>query len=347
MYTIYRISCVFKDWSSPVLMVLPMLLLPLENHRAEPPVRGEFAVRELQVGHRRRVVPTVQPPSDRLCFVREPVCRDVRIIHHLLEDRADEVGRRGSLVRQSRRGSERRPPGGQRGGLHQGLDHGPHLPGEVRAAPPAHLGAPQAEVRELVGLHERPGPRGGVEDGVQLTLLHRVLHHLGDLLGPPARQELQDDDAQGVDVGAWRQLAGRQELRVHVCEGPPRGGRPVQRGGGGGGAGLRQEAADAEVPQLAHQVGVQEDVGRLQVPVDHRVRLVRVQERQGRAHLVDDPGAHLPCQRRRVVRAREPVLEAAVREVLVHQAERLPARPDQRNEVRVPYSAEDSNLPWR
>jgi len=117
-------------------------------------------------------------------------------------------------------------------------------------------------------------------------------------------------------------------------------------GGGDGGAGLAQEPADAEVPELAHEVGVQEDVARLQVAVNHRVRLVGVEEDEGRAHLADDLGAHLPCQWRRVVGAREPVLEAAVGEELVHQAEGLPARANQRDKVWMPHSAENSNLQW-
>lgn len=84
MYTIYNWDG--ADWSPPVLiqLLLTLLLLPLENHRAEPPVWGELAVRELQVRHRRRVVPAVQPPSDGFRFVGEPIRCDVRIIHQLL-----------------------------------------------------------------------------------------------------------------------------------------------------------------------------------------------------------------------------------------------------------------------
>uniref|UniRef100_A0A0A9FRD6 Uncharacterized protein n=1 Tax=Arundo donax TaxID=35708 RepID=A0A0A9FRD6_ARUDO len=268
--------------------------------------------------------------------------------HHLLEDRADEVGRRVGVVRRGRR--ERRQRDGERGGLHEGLHHLPHLPREVRPAPPAHLGAPQADVRQLVGLHERPVPSGGVEDGVQLLPLHRILHHLGDPLRLPPRQEPQDDDAERVHVGPWGELTGGQELWVHVREGSLRGGRPVQLCGdgpgdvGSGGVGLVQEPADAEVPQLAHEVGVEEDVGRLQVTMDHRVWLARVEKYQGRAHLVDDLGAHLPCQWWRVVGARQPILETAVGKELVHQTECLLACPDQRDEVRMPHSTEDCNL---
>lgn len=202
-------------------------------------------------------------------------------------------------------------------------------------------------MRELVGLHERPAPRGGIEDGVQPAALDGVLHNLGDLLGRLPGQQPQDDDSEGVHVGARRQLAGGEELRVHVREGPLRCGRPVQPGGGGGGgAGVRlyQEPADAEVAQLADEVGVEEDVRRLQVAVDNRVRLVRVEEAQRRAHLVDDPGAHLPCQWRRVVQAGQAVLEAAFGEEFVHQAKCLPARADQSDEVWMSYSTENSNL---
>ena len=326
------------------------LLLPLEDRRAERPVRRQLAVLELQVRHRRRVVPVVEPPHDGLGLVREPVRRDVGVAHHLLEDRADEVGRRVGIVQRRR---QQQAPGGERGGLHEGLHHLPHLPREVRPPAAAHLRAPQADVRQLVGLHERPVPRGGVEDGVQLPSLHRVLHHLRDPLWRPPRQEPQDDDAERVHVGPRRELARGQELRVHVREGPLWGGRPVELCGDGPGGGgrhgrvrLAQEPADAEVPQLADQVGVQEDVARLQVAVDHRVWLVRVEEDQGRAHLADDLGAHLPCQWRRVVDAREPVLEAAVGEEFVNQAERLPAGADQCDEVWMPHYAEDSNLQW-
>jgi hypothetical protein len=42
--------------------------------------------------------------------------------------------------------------------------------------------------------------------------------------------------------------------------------------------------------------------------MDHRVRLIRVEEDHGRAHLADDLGAHLPCQWWCVVGARESVL---------------------------------------
>jgi hypothetical protein len=60
------------------------LLLPLEDGRAERPVRDELAVLERQVRHRRRVVAAVEPPLDGLGFVREPVRRDVGIVHLLL-----------------------------------------------------------------------------------------------------------------------------------------------------------------------------------------------------------------------------------------------------------------------
>lgn len=238
------------------------LLLPLEDRRPERPVGCELKVLELQVRHRRRVVATVEPPDDGLGLIREPVRRDVGVAHHLLEDGAHEVGRRLGVVVQRRR-RERQPPGGERGGLREGLHHLPHLRREIRPPPPAHLRAPQADVGKLVGLHERPAPRGGVEDGVQIPSLHRVLHHLGDSLWRPPRQEPQDDDAERVHVGARRELAGGQELRVHVSEGPLRGGCPVElRGDGSGGAGhggvrLAQEPADAEVPELADEVGVE------------------------------------------------------------------------------------------
>jgi hypothetical protein len=204
------------------------------------------------------------------------------------------------------------PPGGERGGLHEWLYNLPHLPCKVRPAHLPLLGAPEPNVRELVGLHERPVPRGWVEDGVQLFPPHRVLHYLANVLRWPPRQESQNDDAERVNVAPWRELA------VAV--------------------GLGQELAEAEVPQLADEVGVEEDVGQRKVAVHHRMRLVRMEEDQGRAHLADDLGARLPCQ---------PVLEAAVGEKLVHQSECLLARADQCDEVWMPQSAEDSNLQWR
>ena len=72
------------SWLLSSTLLLLQLLFPLEDGGAERPVRGQFTVLELQVGHGRRVAPAVEPPRDRLFLVREPVRGDVGIAHHLL-----------------------------------------------------------------------------------------------------------------------------------------------------------------------------------------------------------------------------------------------------------------------
>lgn len=66
---------------------------------------------------------------------------------------------------------------------------------------------------------------------------------------------------------------------------------------------MDQQAADAEVTELADEVSIEEDVTGLEIPVDDRVGLVGMEEDERGANLPDDPDADLPCEGWSVIQA--------------------------------------------
>ncbi len=117
----------------------------------------------------------------------------------------------------------------------------------------------------------------------RLRLQHatRELHaRRGVLVWPPAREKDVQERSQGVHVGRGRDGLARQLLGAgEVGRHDPRGG-PVEAVA----AGLH-ELGDAEVEQTRHPRAVHEDVGRLDVPVDHEL-CVRVSD--GLANLAEE-----------------------------------------------------------
>jgi hypothetical protein len=155
-------------------------------------------------------------------------------------------------------------------------------PGRVRG----HAGGGDAgQGGELVLLGGAPGRDGG---GVGLPLLVADgADPAGDvqleeevLEGRPAREELEEEHPEAVDVGRRREgVAGL--------------GGPVQQRRGGE---VREEQRgdEAVVGEAGLEVGAQEHVGRLQVAV-HDARLVEVQ--QPRRRVLRDLHARRPVQR--------------------------------------------------
>uniref|UniRef100_A0A0E0GFH9 Uncharacterized protein n=1 Tax=Oryza nivara TaxID=4536 RepID=A0A0E0GFH9_ORYNI len=98
------------------------------------------------------------------------------------------------------------------------------------------------------------------------------------------------------------------------------------------------------ITNLAHQVAVQEDVLRLEVPVNDWVWLSAVEEHKGRGNLPGDAQPVTPRQRRRTAFAPQPLLQAAILHVLVHQAPPLHTRSQEHHQMRVMYLPQNLKL---
>ncbi len=119
-------------------------------------------------------------------------------------------------------------------------------------------GEARARVRGQVGVVFQQGRSGLVE------VLLDVIDRSGTLEGLPAGEQLEEQDAQGVDVGLGADRFGTDLLRGDV-------GRRADDAGQHGIAGLlgvAQVLGDAEVSQVGVLVFVEQDVGRFQVAVD-------------------------------------------------------------------------------
>ncbi|URD99536.1 hypothetical protein MUK42_35185 [Musa troglodytarum] len=149
------------------------------------------------------------------------------------------------------------------------------VPQDVAHGRPIDSVVGQALLRGLHVLLQRGWADGarqvGVDDLLQLTLavaLHRPLRQVHLLPrerrvdGGPRAQHLEEHHPEGVHVRLLRQLLAPEVLGVQVPEASLHGGADMgllQRRGGLG---------EAEVGDLRHQVFVEQDVCRLDVPVD-------------------------------------------------------------------------------
>lgn len=216
---------------------------------------------------------------------------------------------------------------------------GHHLAGEVRPVVACHLAAAECEMGQLLRLLRRVGPvpRRGVEDVGDPALGERGPHVPCEPHGRAAGEQAEEEDAEGVGVGGGAQLAGGEELRVHVRH-RVGGERAVHQHVG------LQQAAQAGVGELAAAAGGgEQDVGRLEVAVDHAVV---VEEDERGAHLGGDARALRPQQRLLIRISDKAVVKAAGGEVLVDERRRLRsgARAQERHHVGVPQLAQRLHL---
>jgi hypothetical protein len=195
---------------------------------------------------------------------------------------------------------------------------------------PLKAAAPQCQLEKSRGVHLWPGSGRHVQQAVQLT--PRPSHLLGDVEAMQAREKLQDDNTERVDVRLRGELACGEEHRVNV----PHGAHRVRPPDDGLLLVLERlhvhHPCRAEVAQPGRVAGVEEDVGQLQVGVDDGVGAVGVEVRQRGPQLHEDPDAVLP---REEAPLGEPVEERAVGQVLVHEGARRMADADQPHDVRV------------
>jgi hypothetical protein len=188
------------------------------------------------------------------------------------------------------------------------------------------------------GIHDPHGPllvRQHRERPVGECLLPR---RAGPVQRPPPGEQLQQHDAIGVHVAHRREVARHHVLGRGVAVGAHHAGGDVGAVAHGPGLG------EPEVRELGGEALVQQDVGRLEVAVDHGgLRLV--EERQPARCAQRDPHSRRPGQRRR--RAGEEVgLHAAQGRVLVHQDAvlALAAVAHQLHQVRVGKLTEKDHL---
>uniref|UniRef100_A0A0E0GFH7 Uncharacterized protein n=1 Tax=Oryza nivara TaxID=4536 RepID=A0A0E0GFH7_ORYNI len=82
----------------------------------------------------------------------------------------------------------------------------------------------------------------------------------------------------------------------------------------------------------------------LEVPVNDWVWLSAVEEHKGRGNLPGDAQPVTPRQRRRTAFAPQPLLQAAILHVLVHQAPPLHTRSQEHHQMRVMYLPQNLKL---
>ncbi|BAT11810.1 Os10g0534600, partial [Oryza sativa Japonica Group] len=225
--------------------------------------------------------------------------------------------------------------------------HGRPLLAVVREAPPGGLRELPERVRAGVA------GDGRVDDLVEPAPpapLHRPLREV-DLVGRealvdrrPRAQHLEEDDAEGVDVGAVGELPRLEVLRVEVAEAALHRRAHVR---------LPRRWPDAgqpEVGHLRHEAVAEEDVRRLDVAVDDVIGVAGVQVVEPLRRADADLQPLLPRQRRRRRRrgvgAVQVAPQGAVRHELVHEDHLRPlvAVADERDEVAVADAGEHQDL---
>jgi hypothetical protein len=144
-------------------------------------------------------------------------------------------------------------------------------------------GAPVAVLGPFGPEHRRTGPFGvGRGDGN----FDRLRGAVGEPVGTVSTEQLAQHDAELVDVGGGGDGVTLDLFRAGVGRRHGSRGRAGHRR-----AGRRfQQLGDPEVEQLGHAVGRDQDVARLEVAVDHEIR---VSELHGAAHLSEQSQARV------------------------------------------------------
>ena len=165
-----------------------------------------------------------------------------------------------------------------------------------------------------------------------------VLHVVCGVDGAAPREQLQQHDAEGEDVGSVRELPAGRVLGRQVAEGAHDARGHVR-------VGVRRELGQPEVGHHGLEVGVQQDVGGLDVAVDDpRVAvLVEVGEALGGAER--DLHAGVPVHDGPVLGI-QVVLQRVVGHELVHEHALVAgdAVADERHQVAVVHAADDLHL---
>lgn len=107
--------------------------------------------------------------------------------------------------------------------------------------------------------------------------------------------DLQQHDAEGVDVGLDTEHASLLVLRVNVAEGASSGGHAIL--GDGVGHGWGDETGKADVTDLAAIVAIEEYICGLEVSMDQWLRLCLVEEEEPCAYLGSYAEPLLPWDR--------------------------------------------------
>ncbi|BAS80580.1 Os02g0712650, partial [Oryza sativa Japonica Group] len=209
----------------------------------------------------------------------------------------------------------------RRGGARQDLQDGLR----PRPLPGVRVAAREAQQQEPLGLDlvELAGEPlvDGLEDAaaasraVELPDPLQQAEPAGEVAAgdAAAADDLQDDGAEAEHVRLPRRAAGVEALRRDVPQRPRDAGH----------VGVRrlvglERAGEAEVAEPRVEGGVEHDVGRLDVAVDHHLVVLVVEVVQRRRDAGDDVVALLPVQRRRARLAEDVPVQAAVRHVVVH-----------------------------
>jgi hypothetical protein len=178
-------------------------------------------------------------------------------------------------------------------------------------------------------------PWGGPED--EVVLLWRP----GGVDGAASGDDLEEDDAEAVDVGHGGELARERVLRGAVAVGAH---------DARGNVGLVADGADLGEPEVGEagaEAGVEQDVGGLEVAVDHGRPRGVVQVLKAARGALRDTHARRPVERRATRgQVQQVVLQGAQRHVLVdeHAVVGVGTEAQQRHQVGVLEQAEHESL---
>uniref|UniRef100_A0A8R7Q694 Uncharacterized protein n=1 Tax=Triticum urartu TaxID=4572 RepID=A0A8R7Q694_TRIUA len=219
----------------------------------------------------------------------------------------------------------------------------PHAGPGLRPALAAHHAEPQHQLR-LPGVVAPVQPRihGAQQVAVQPAVPdppHQDhVRRLARLDGPAAARDLEQQRAEGEDVGGRGGAAGHGELRGHVPQG-------AGHARGARGRAVLVEARQAEVAEPRGHVGAEQHVVGLHVAVHHHVLPLLVQVQQAARHAPDGveplrPREHL------VAPAEQVRVEAAVGYEVVDEEQVLAvlAPPAQLHQVAVPHPPQARDL---
>ena len=215
----------------------------------------------------------------------------------------------------------------------------------VRAPQPDDEHPLHALVAELVGAGPQPLVRRVKDRVPAVEAPHPFQQNEGRLAlqqhhRRPAGDDLEEDDAEAVDVGVGARVARVDELRVDV----PR--RAHHGLGGLPPPAMVAEPGEAEVAELGDERVVQHDVARLDVAVHHALLPLLVQVPERRSQAEDDLVPLRPCQEALAVDAVEMPVEAALRHQLVDEQEAMAAvaPAEELHEVPMLEPADDPHL---
>ncbi|GER28390.1 deoxyguanosinetriphosphatetriphosphohydrolase-like protein [Striga asiatica] len=205
---------------------------------------------------------------------------------------------------------------------------------KIRPIPSPQLTALQSQLSQRQRLLYRPIPNRSIKHFPKSPILNRRLDIMRESHRWPSRENLQQHNSE--------RHARLLIFRIDVTESS--GSCSHVALSDGVGDRWWDEAAEADIADLADEVSVEKDVPGLEVAVDEGLGSGGMEEVEGGGDLGGDSKTGGPREGRRPVFAVETVLEGSVFHVLVDEASVLGAGAEEDDHVWVAHSAKDFDL---